>query len=145
MVAHTVQAWRGTGRHAIKQLPKDEPMPTRQIAVAILPWAKETHPDKYVDTIKQANNDAKLRRYLVRLVEIRWESEPEWRGQAPLAVLDETALTKTLRTQAGVVLTVGGRLAKESCHLRWIDLSAEPEDFKLLVAAIIELDMEVVR
>lgn len=145
MVARTMQAWRGTGRHAIRQLPRSKPMSTREMAVAILPWAKEKHPDKYADTIKQANDDAKLRRYLVRLVEIRWESEPEWRSAAPLAVLDETALIKRVRTQAGVVLTVGGKLAKGSCHLRWIDLRVEPEDFRLLAAAIIALDMEVVR
>lgn len=146
MVDQTMQAWRGTGgRHALRPLKPAKPLPTVNLAAAILPWAKEFHPEKYADTIRQARNDARLRRYLIRLIEIRWDAEPEWRREVPLAVVDETALTKDIRMKSGRVLKVGGKLTKGSCDLRWVDLRLEPEDFRLLVATIATLDMEIAR
>lgn len=146
MVEETMQPWRGSGgHHALKPLKPAKPMPVIRLAAVILPWAKEFHPDKYAATIQQARNDAKMRRYLVRLVELRWDAEPDWRSVVPLDVLDETALTKNVRTKDGRVLKVGGKLTEGSCELRWTDLGLEPEDFRLLVATIITLDMELVR
>lgn len=142
----TVQPWRGTAR---VRRPDEKPLPrveTMAVAELILPWAKEKHPDKYADTIKRAGDAAAFRRFVLRLVEIRWETEPEWRREVPLNVLDETAITATVKAQDGTTLIVAGRAIKgEAPQLRWTDLTLSATDFALLVAGIVALDMEIVR
>lgn len=102
------------------------------LAALILPWAKEKHPSKYSDTVKAVRKPDVFRRYMVRLVEIRVEEEPEFRGQVPLSILDETKLTARFKRGdyefevrgAGSVKSQGPRVW---C---WTELALTPEQFE---------------
>lgn len=80
------------------------------MAALILPWAKEKHPEKYAQTLKVAPNRETFRRYMARLVEVRYEEEAEWRMQAPLRLLEETGIKQKMRhPQTGTEIEVCGR------------------------------------
>lgn len=85
------------------------------LAALILPWAKEKHPEKYAGTLKVAANPATLRRYLIRLIEIRWADPAEdttWRGEVPLSVLEDSAIQLPMRhVPTGETFQIKGRLA----------------------------------
>lgn len=81
-----------------------------ELSALILPWAKEKHPDKYAATLKVAVKQATFRRYVARLIEVRYEEEPEWRERAPLRALEETSLRVRMRHPAtGTEIEVCGR------------------------------------
>jgi hypothetical protein len=65
-----------------------------ELAAVILPWAKANHPQKYADTLKVAANARTFRRYIIRLVEIRWAEDGDrtWRNEITLSVLEESAI-----------------------------------------------------
>jgi hypothetical protein len=58
-------------------------MTNSEIAAIILPWAKAQHPEKYADTLKVAANERTFRRYMIRLIEIRWTEDTDrtWRNE----------------------------------------------------------------
>lgn len=86
-------------------------MTNEEMGALILPWAKEHRPDPYKQTIAVSGNAATFRAYLIRLIEVRWDAEPDWRPQVPLRALEETALTVRMRHPGlGVEIDVEGRL-----------------------------------
>lgn len=82
-----------------------------ELAALVLPWAKAEHPDKYQQTLAVAANPKSFRRFLVRLVELRVESDKAWSLQVPLDVLDETRLVLPFLTPSGDRWEVGGAKA----------------------------------
>jgi hypothetical protein len=86
---------------------------TELMVETILPWAKENSPEAYKKTLAVARRPKTFRRYLSRLVEIRWEASPSWRTTAPLRVLEETSLTQKARhVPTGTTIEIKGRGAK---------------------------------
>lgn len=89
-------------------------MTNDELAAVILPWAKETMPEAYEATLEVANRPQAFRNYLTRLIERRWEREPQWRTSVPLDALEATGITARLRAEriaGGVVLEVKGARA----------------------------------
>lgn len=73
-------------------------------------WAKQHRPDAWEKTEKVRPRPDAFRAYLIRLVELRYEAEPEWRTQVPLSVLEETALTAKMRLRGtDRIIDVSGR------------------------------------
>lgn len=110
------QAW--AGMFAAKRRRKPDPLPvitpTEEIAALILPWAEANHPEKHAATLAVQSQPRTYRRYLIRLLEIRWEEDSKtWRNEIPLSVLDESAVRMTTHHRAtGTPIHVGGRLAR---------------------------------
>lgn len=146
MVETTMMAWKGTQRaHSKGSASAGRVVPTtNDLAVLVLPWTKTNHPKKYADTIAKAGEDHGFRRYLLRLIEIRWEENREWRRSVPLAVLAETAITTRVRMENGREVEVCGRLAKGDSPLLWSDLAlcSDAEGLAQMLDAIEGLDLE---
>lgn len=82
------------------------------LAMAILPWAKEHHPEKYKATLEVASRPAAFRNYMARLIEIRWQEDVEWRMSAPLDALEETSIRARFRHRpSNRTIEVAGRLS----------------------------------
>ena len=123
-----------------------------QLAGFILPWTKENHPDKYDLTLKAASVSGTFRRYLLRLVEVRWqkageegadEKEKEWKLTVPVSVLDETSVRmKVLRKPTGEVMEFQGDKAEGSQTHRFHELLMGPDEFDALQRAKQSLDLE---
>jgi hypothetical protein len=82
-----------------------------KLAAIVLPWARDTHPEKYEATLKVASKPETLERYLLRLLELRWEQDREnveWRLDVPLSALEETGITQGLNWH-GTPIVVSGR------------------------------------
>jgi hypothetical protein len=64
------------------------------LAALVLPWAREQHKAKYDQTLLVASQPEVFRRYLVRLLELRWEQdgdiEADWKKNVPFWALEET-------------------------------------------------------
>lgn len=122
-----------------------------ELAGVILPWAKQYHPDKYDATLKAAAVPATFRRYLLRLVEIRWaeasaegasEEERAWRLTVPVSVLDETSVRlKVLRRPTGEVMEFQGDKAEGEQTHRFHELVMGPDEFDALQRAKQMLDL----
>jgi hypothetical protein len=123
-----------------------------ELVALILPWAKTAHPDKYESTLAVAKNAATFRRYLIRLIEIRWSEEPAWASSAivPLSVFEESALTMTfVHRPTGTSFEVKGRLAPgprvwtfaELAMLTALPVDERTATLTQLVAAKRELDL----
>lgn len=122
-------------------------MTNEELAALILPWCKATHPDKYQQTLAVSANPSAFRRYMIRLVEIRWSSDTDvaWRDQVPVSVLEESGLTvKMQHRPTGEMIEVKGRLAPKPRTWTFAELTATPEQFLLLLAAKKTLDLEIV-
>jgi hypothetical protein len=128
-----------------------------ELGALILPWAKEHQPDAYQKTLGVVSRPAAYRAYLLRLVELRWESEPGWREQVPLRVLDETALEVKMRHPGlGVEILVQGRLDPKTraprppgqgrvhSFLALAEVIEAGVDFKTYMDVLRGLDLEVV-
>lgn len=120
---------------------------TAELVALILPWAKEHEPEKYEATLKVATNDKTFRRYLIRLIEIRWAREDyTWRRTIPLDVLEDSALTMTVTHRpTGRRMHVKGRLAEGPREWSFGELAMltdEPERMGALFAAKDILDLE---
>lgn len=118
-----------------------------ELAAIILPWAKEYELEKYNATLCVAQNARTFRRYLVRLVEIRWARENRtWRGGLPLDVLEESSITLHLRHRpTQQVLAVKGRLAEGTRTWTFAELALaveEPPMLDLMMRAKATLDLE---
>jgi hypothetical protein len=66
------------------------------LAALVLPWAREQHKTKYDQTLLVANQSVVFRKYLVRLLELRWEQdgdiEADWKKNVPFWALEETSV-----------------------------------------------------
>jgi hypothetical protein len=101
-------------------------MTNSEIAAIILPWAKAQHPEKYADTLKVAANERTFRRYMIRLIEIRWTEDTDrtWRNEISLAVLEESAVTmNVIHKPTGTPLTFSGRLSGGSRKWTWAEMA----------------------
>lgn len=117
-------------------------MDTDELAAMMLPWAKEHHPEKYAQTLAVSLKPPTYRRYLIRLVEIRWTEDRAWRGQVSLSVLDESAIVGRVRHRpTGAVLEVKGRLAQGERAWKWSELAETPEWFAEMMRAKAMLDL----
>jgi hypothetical protein len=85
------------------------PKTLEALQAVVLPWAKAKHPDKYAMTLKVAHNPASFKAYLLRLLEIRWEEEPETRGGLPILALEETSVVVRTRLKNGKEVEFHGR------------------------------------
>lgn len=98
-------------------------MTNDELAAVILPWAKEHHPDKYEPTIAVSSRPHAFRRYLCRLIEIRWEEDHAWRSEAPLRALEETSITQRFRLRNGMCIEVKGSRAPGERVWTWNELA----------------------
>lgn len=79
------------------------------MAALVLPWAKEVMPDAYQKTVAVVKNPTAFRKYIVRLVELRYEKDPDFRLNAPLAALEETGIRQKMKhPQTGTIIEVCG-------------------------------------
>lgn len=121
---------------------------TEALCALILPWAKEHEPEKYAATLAVIQNARTFRRYLVRLVEIRWDKETwEWRRTIPLDVLEESAITIRVRCRAtNRTLEVKGRLAApREWSFGELAVATSPDDLEFMALAKEVFDLEHVR
>lgn len=90
------------------------PVPLDTIELLVLEWAKRQYPDKYAATLAVISQPRTYRRYLIRLIEIRWgEDTSAWRNEIPLRVLEESAVTmQVIHRPTEKQIMVGGRLAR---------------------------------
>lgn len=110
----------------------------------ILPWAKDKHPDKYRATLQVVNAPKVFEKYLIRLIEIRLEAEPEWLREVPLWALDETkTVLKVRHKPTGKVLEIRGRRAAPRQY-GFSDLRRTPQDFAARIVATEALDLEMI-
>jgi hypothetical protein len=115
-----------------------------ELRALVGPWAEQAHPEKWAATLAQVATPVRFRAFLLRLLELRAEAEPDWILSVPTTVLDETALVRTLRRRSsGQRLVFAGRRAAVR-GLPWRYLALGAEDFELLTGAISALDLEMV-
>lgn len=117
------------------------------LAALVLPWADMHHPDKATQTRSVESRPDVYRRYLLRLVEIRWHDDPSFRLMVSTDVLDETAITARWRTKSGTVLDVGGAKAPGPRRWAWGELTMlmnAPDSLESLAAIKDILDLETV-
>jgi hypothetical protein len=117
-----------------------------EMSALILPWAKEIHPEKYEETIKQAKWPGQLMRFLIRLIEIRWTTEPEFRSNVPCHILEETSIVAKLRDRkTGNVIEVKGKNATGGRVWGFNELMIDRTSFDELFALKRDFDLELVR
>jgi len=124
------------------------PTSNYDLAVLILPWADTYHPDKAKQTRAVVGKPDTYRRYLLRLVEIRWTEDLKFRPTVPFDVLEDTAITARLRLRDGTILEVKGRHAEGVRRWTFAELKmavCQPKSFvDCLIAAKTTLDLETV-
>jgi len=120
--------------------------PLNEMLVAlILPWAKEHHPEKYAQTIQMVKHQPTFRKYLTRLIEIRWETDPTFRSEAPCWALEETSIVARLRDRkTGEIFEVKGRNATGGRVWSFQEMMLDRESFDVLRAWKREFDLELV-
>ena len=106
-------------------------------------WAREYKPTEFADTQRQVAVPNRYRRYLLRLIELRVEAEPEWARKVPVSVLDETSLMRVyVDPKSGAQLTVAGTMYAKATALRWRDLALPKEQLQAMIDTIVGLDLE---
>lgn len=121
-------------------------MSNDDLAAVILPWAKAAHPEKYEATVGVSPRPQAFRRYLLRLIEIRWEEDPAWRHDAPLRALEETSIVQRMRLAGGAEIVVKGKRAGGEREWTWAefaDLLEAGHDINVIARAKAELDLVV--
>lgn len=123
-----------------------------ELADAVMPWAREQHPDKAQQVQEKCDDRVTYRRWLGRLLELRWADDSAWRTTAPMMALHETALAVQFRHRtAGLTFTVNGRYAPRPwvwtfAELAGLTVTAQAleshEDFLVLLFAKHHLDLE---
>lgn len=115
----------------------------------VMGWAQENHSSAYDMTLAVQTEPRTYRRYLQRLVEIRWEREPEWRYAVPLRVLEDTSIVATFR-HGSSEFECSGRRVEGPRRMSWeamalIAEGATPDGpkVKLLESALRTLDLWV--
>lgn len=91
-------------------------MKNEAAAAVILPWVKENYPERYKQTLEVASNEDTFARFLARLVELRWEEEPDvkWLLQIPLSMLEQTKLELRARLYGAEIVLAGQRVKDRS-------------------------------
>jgi hypothetical protein len=121
--------------------------PNEEIAALILPWAKANEPEKYQATLAVAQNARTFRRYMIRLIEIRWQQDPaDWIKSVPLSVLEDSGVVMRLRWGEHI-LEVKGRLAPPPRiwgFAELVVLTSNKESMQLMVDIKNTLDLELV-
>ncbi len=119
-------------------------LPLTFIEDHILEWAKAHEPSAYAQTLGVQEQRRTYRRYMQRLVEIRYEKDPDW--NPPLRLLEDTNVEADFKTNDGSVFRVSGRrcpgLRKMSWSLMAI-LMEQDRPLDSLKAAMQELDLYV--
>lgn len=116
------------------------------LSAVILPWAKQNHPEKYAQTIQMVNYPPTMLKYLVRLLEIRWETEKAIRSEIPCSLLEHTSIVARLRDRkTGEIIEVKGRNATGGRVWAFKELQTLDRDsFDELSALKRTLDLELV-
>ncbi len=119
-------------------------LPLTLIEDEIMEWAKEHEPSAYAQTLGVKDQRRTYRRYMQRLVEIRYEADPDW--NPPLRLLEDTEIEADFKMKDGTVFHVSGRrctgLRKMSWTLMAI-LMEQDRPLDSLKAAMTELDLYV--
>jgi hypothetical protein len=111
----------------------------------ILPWAKQNHPEKYAQTIQMMKHPAMFGKYLLRLIEIRWDTDKEFRRTVPLHILEETSIVANFRDRRrGNVIEVKGRTATGGRVWGFKELLTDRESFDELITLKKLFDLELV-
>ncbi len=86
------------------------------LAASILPWARETHRDKYDETLAVASKPKAFRKFLVRLVEIRWMESlgSDWIRQVPLSALEESKVQMKMKMFGNELIVSGHKVGDRS-------------------------------
>ena len=111
---------------------------------SVMSWAKEAHPTKYAQTVGVKSRPSTYRRYLQRLVEIRYKEDSNW--NPPLRLLEDTNIKARYMTADGHEFEVKGRRCKGLRKMSWSLMASIVEQDKpidALVVAMRELDMYV--
>lgn len=125
--------------------PRVTPVVTLEaLSALILPWAKTEEPAKYAMTLEVSRVPETFRRYMMRLVELRWERDVAWRTQVPVAVLEDSAIEGTLRRRSdGREFVFRGR-RKQPRRWAWAELALDKAEFERLVVLKDTFDLELV-
>jgi hypothetical protein len=112
----------------------------------VLEWASRSKPEEHALTVGVQSKPRAYRRYLQRLVEIRWADEPEWRGTVPLRALEDSAIRATFRFGSSV-FECAGRRAAGPRQMSWTAMATivdqGEERAGVLESALRELDLWV--
>ena len=114
------------------------------IEAHIMEWAKEHEPSAYAQTLGVKEQRRTYRRYMQRLVEIRFEADPAW--DPPLRLLEDTNIVANFKTDDGTVFRVKGRRCDGLRKMSWSLLAILMEQDRpldSLKAAMSELDLYV--
>lgn len=110
----------------------------------ILPWAEEHESAAYAQTLGVQLQTRKYRRYMQRIVEIRYEKDPDW--NPPLRLLEDTDIQATFKMKDGTSFDVKGRRCEGLRKMSWELLAVLMEQDKpldSLKTAMDELDLFV--
>ncbi len=119
-------------------------LPLDFIEAQIMEWAETNEPSAFAQTVGVKEQRRTYRRYMQRLVELRYEADPEW--NPPLRLLEDTNIEARFKANDGTVFQVSGRrcpgLRKMSWTLMAI-LTEQDRPLDSLKAAMSELDLYV--
>jgi hypothetical protein len=119
-------------------------LPLDFLEAHVLEWAEEHEPSAYAQTLGVKEQRRTYRRYMQRLVEIRWEAEPDW--DPPLRLLEDTNIKATFTMKNGTVFDVSGRRCTGLRKMSWTLMAILVEQDRpldSLKAAMSELDLYV--
>lgn len=112
-----------------------------ELAALVLAWAKANKSDAYQKTIQVSANPVVYRNYLLRLTELRFEADKDFRLACPVRILDETALQIRLKDENGTVHIYSGKKCKHPIQNRIGELGLSKEEFTNLQLAKTTLDL----
>lgn len=126
-------------------------MTTKELWAVVGAWAEAAHAEK-VAYVRAEQDPARVRKLIIRLIELRWEEDVAGRGDIPLLALHETRIVTTMKHKGtGITMRVNGRLAPRPWVWTFAELAnyeraATPDGddggFALLVEAKHHLDLE---
>jgi hypothetical protein len=119
-------------------------LPLGYIEDQIMEWAKEHEASAYAQTLGVQEQRRTYRRYMQRLVEIRWDNDPGW--DPPLRLLEDTNIAANFKANDGTVFRVQGRRCEGLRKMSWTLMAILMEQDKpldSLKAAMSELDLYV--
>jgi hypothetical protein len=122
------------------------PVTTEEIATYVLPWAKVHRVDAYGKTLAVAQKPEVFRSYVLRLLELRWQIDPEFKETAPFMLLEETGISQKYRHRpTGTEIVVSGKKV-EGRVWGWMELEQhirEGRTFDSVASVKAALDLEV--
>lgn len=120
------------------------PIEIEDLAGRILPWARERHPEKFAETMKQAANHDTFYKYMVRLCELRVKEDRQWIRQLPISVLDASNITAEFTgRKSGIRYRFAGRRANDPTAIRFREMAEySTQDFQLFLASWSAFDLE---